>query len=169
MLISLRCLCCRDNAATPLSPAPGTTEPSNRIYIKMKLPIYVGSGRVNWGANSGRYDLSQTMLGKRRAQDGHIWQCKNVCGSPCCHSAECGDGWFNLFMNSCTLITQCTIGVHPHPAPKSTQSDSGQVRPLKQAIIQAHSTVYFHLKNCLLRRKVESVPYRLSPDCSDPG
>ena len=41
-----------------------------------------------------------------------------------------GDGWLNL----CTLISQCTTGVQPHPAPESIQSDSGQVRLLKPAI-----------------------------------
>ena len=73
VLILLRCLCCRDNAATPLpSPGPGTAKPSNRIYIRIKPPMCVGSGRVNWGAKSNRYITSvsvnvQSMPGKRQA------------------------------------------------------------------------------------------------------
>ena len=50
----------RDNAATPLSNSR-TKKPSKRIYIKMKPPICVGSERINWGANSGRYIISVSV------------------------------------------------------------------------------------------------------------
>ena len=33
----------------------------------------------------------------------------------------CGDGWVNL----CTRITQCALGVQPHPDPKSNQTGPG--------------------------------------------
>ena len=39
--------------------------------------------------------------------------------------------WFNL----CTLIASWETGVQPHQAPESNQSESGQVRLLKLAII----------------------------------
>ena len=59
-----------------------------------------------------------------------------VDGSVC--ESVCGDGWFNL----CTLIVQCTKGVQPHPAPECNQSDSGQVKLLKQTINHTHSQIY---------------------------
>ena len=46
-----------------------------------------------------------------------------------------GDGWYNL----CTLISQCTTGVQPYPAPESNQSDLAPVRLPKPAIIHTHS------------------------------
>ena len=50
-----------------------------------------------------------------------------------------GDGW----LKRCTLIAQRATGVQPHPAPESNQSDSGQVKLLKPAIIHTYPTVMF--------------------------
>ena len=56
----------------------------------------------------------------------------------------CDDGWFN----QCTLIAQCTTGVQPHPFPEFNQTDSGQGRLIKLAIIPTHTTGAF---TCLLK------------------
>ena len=55
-----------------------------------------------------------------------------------------GDGWFNL----CTLISQCTTGVKPHPASVSNHSDSGQVRLFQPAISHKPSHTPLATKTC---------------------
>jgi hypothetical protein len=57
----------------------------------------------------------------------------------------CGDARVNLG----TLVTQCAPGVQPHPAPESSQSASGQVRPLQPAVLHTHSdTLHAYWSRC---------------------
>ena len=51
-------------------------------------------------------------------------------------------------LTCCALIAQCTTGVQPHPFPEFNQTDSGQGRLIKLAIIPTHTTGAF---TCLLK------------------
>jgi hypothetical protein len=46
-----------------------------------------------------------------------------------------GDGWFNL----CRLITQCTTGVQPNPAPGSNQTPPGEAAETSRHPHSLHS------------------------------